>query len=262
MHRLTLNADAEIETPYKSIARAANILSCLSEGKNTVTEIAQYCELSKSTAIRLLKALVKSHLVIRDPIHHKYFLGSLLNRLVANPKTTHLNLITLSVGEMNRLSKICGETVVLGILVGMQNIRLHMIPSIHNVRVYDDENYDLTKLNLHGAAIKASLSQLERREMVLVLNNILSESSTADSNFDKEQFLTQLNEIREQGYAISRGEKIAGALAISVPIKGYHLPASLSVVGIESRFETKLPELLPEIVASTNRISNNLLKSK
>jgi DNA-binding IclR family transcriptional regulator len=102
------------------MSRAARILSCLSDGKNSVTEIAQHCELSKPAVSRLLQALEKSNLTIRAPIHRKYFLGSLLNRLVASPKTTHLNLITLSLGEMDRLSRLCGETVVLGILVGIQ----------------------------------------------------------------------------------------------------------------------------------------------
>jgi IclR family KDG regulon transcriptional repressor len=248
------DVNQENQNAYKSISHAAKILSCLSDGKNSVTEIAQYCELSKPTVSRLLQALEKSNLAIRDPVHRKYFLGSLLNRLVANPKTTHLNLITLSIEEMNHLSKMCGETVVLGILVGVQNIRLHLIPSIHNIRVYDDDNYDLTSQNLQGAAIKASLSQLERSELALVI-------TTKDPNFDKRQFLSQLDQIREQGYAISRGEKISGALAISVPIKSYHFPAALSVVGIESRFEPKVPTLLPEIMASANRIAKNLPKS-
>jgi IclR family KDG regulon transcriptional repressor len=249
----------EPQTAYKSIARAAKILSCLSDGKNSVTEIAQHCELSKSTVSRLLAALEKSNLAIRDPVHRKYFLGYLLNLLVANPKTTHLNLITLSIGEMDNLSKICGETVALDVLVGIRNIRLHMIPSIYNIRVYDD-NSDLTGLNIQGAAIKALFSQLDRRELALVMNYIKLEDTTNNSSFEKKKILSQLDQIREQGYAVSRGERIAGAIAITVPIRGYHLPAALTVLGVESRFEPKIAELLPEIIASANRISINLQK--
>lgn len=247
------------QTAYKSISRAAEILSCLSDGKNSVTEIAEQCELSKSTVSRLLTALEKSNLAIRDPVHRKYFLGYLLNRLVANPKTTHYNLITLSVGEMSNLSKICGETVVLDILVGIRNIRLHMIPSIYNIRVYDD-NYDSSSLNIQGAAIKALLSQLDRRELALVVNCIKLEDTVKNSILEKKKVLSQLDQIREQGYAISRSERIAGAVAISAAIQGYHLPAALTVLGIESRLEPKIAELLPEIVNSANRISMNLQK--
>jgi DNA-binding IclR family transcriptional regulator len=252
-------ATKETPTAYKSISRAARILSCLSDGKNSVTEIAQHCELSKSTVSRLLAALEKSNLTIRDPVHRKYFLGYLLNRLVANPNTTHLNLITLSAGEMTNLSKICGETVVLDILVGIRNIRLHMIPSIYNIRVYDD-NYDLTSLNIEGAAIKTLLAQLDRNELALVLNYIKFEDTTSNPLLEKKEIMAQLSQIKEQGHSISRGERIAGAIGISAAIQGYHLPAALSVLGIESRFEPKITELLPEIVASANRISQNLKK--
>jgi IclR family KDG regulon transcriptional repressor len=247
----------ENQTAYKSISRAAKILSCLSEGKNSVTEIAEYCELSKPTVSRLLSALEKSNLAVRDPVHRKYFLGHLLNRLVANPKTTHLNLITVSAAEMSNLSKICGETVVLDILVGIRNIRLHLIPSIYNIRVYDD-NSDLTGPNIQGAVMKALLSQLDRRELALALNYIELENTTRDPIFEKKKILSQLDQIRKQGYSISRGERIAGALAISAPVQGYQLPAVLSVLGIVSRFEPNVTELLPEITASANRISNNL----
>ncbi len=252
-------ATKETQTAYKSISRAAKILSCLSDGKNSVTEIAAHCELSKSTVSRLLTALEKSNLAIRDPVHRKYFLGYLLNRLVANPNTTHLNLITLSAGEMNNLSKLCGETVVLDILVGIRNIRLHMVPSIYNIRVYDD-NTDSNSLNIQGAAIKALLSQLDRRELALAMNQIELESPTGNPIFEKKEILSQLDRIIDKGYAISKGERIAGAIAISAPIRGYHLPAALTVLGVESRLESKVAELLPEILASAKRISHNLQK--
>lgn len=247
------------QTAYKSISRAADILSCLSDGKNSVTEIAEQCELSKSTASRLLAALEKSNLATRDPVHRKYFLGYLLNRLVANPKTTHHNLITLSIGEMDNLSKICGETVVLDILVGIRNIRLHMIPSVYNIRVYDD-NYDSSSLNIQGAAIKTLLSQLGRTELALMVNYIKLEDANKNPVLERKKILSQLEQIKEQGYTISRGEIIAGAVAISAAIQGYHLPAALTVLGVESRLEPRITELLPVIVNSAKRISMNLKK--
>ena len=143
------------QTAYKSVSRIAKILSCLSEGKNAVTEIAQQCDLSNATVSRLLKALEQSNFAVRDPIHRKYYLGSFLNRIVANPRTTHLNLITLSLGEMHRLSEICGETVILSILIGIQNIRLHTIPSRHNVRIYDDDVVNITSPEIPGSRHKS-----------------------------------------------------------------------------------------------------------
>jgi IclR family transcriptional regulator, KDG regulon repressor len=245
---------------YKSVSHIAKIFSRLSEGRNSVTEIAKQCELSNATVCRLLKALEQSNFVVRDPIHRKYYLGPFLNHIVANPQTTHLNLIALSLVEMNRLSEICGETVVLSILIGLQNIRLHTIPGRHNVRIYDDEVVNITNPRFQGAGTKTLLSQLSRRDLILALNNIESKNVTGNTSIDKNEFIRQLSQIKKQGYAISRGERIVGALMISAPVKGYHFPAVLSVVGVESRLEPRVPELLPEIIAGANHISQDLPK--
>jgi DNA-binding IclR family transcriptional regulator len=159
---------------------------------------------------------------------------------------------------MNRLSEICGETVVLSILIGIQNIRLHTIPSTRNVRIYDDDIANITGHKFQGAGTKALLSQLGRRDLTLALNNIKSKDEDGNTSINKKEYLLQLKQIRKQGYAISRGERIAGALMISAPIKGYHFPATLSVMGVQSYLEPIVHELLPEIIASTNHISHNL----
>jgi DNA-binding IclR family transcriptional regulator len=248
----------KIKSAYKSVSHIAKILSCLSEGKNAVTDIAQQCELSDATVSKLLKSLEQSNFVVRDNVHRKYYLGSFLNRLVSNPRTTHLNLITLSQGEMNHLSEICGETVVLSLLIGIQNIRLHTISSTRNVRIYDDDVANITIHKFQGAGTKALLSQLSRRDLTLALNNIKSKEVAGNTSINKKDFILQLNQLKKQGYAISRGERIAGAMMISAPIKGYYFPAVLSVMGIESYLEPMVHQLLPEIIASANHISHNL----
>jgi DNA-binding IclR family transcriptional regulator len=57
------------ETAVQSVRRAAEILNCISNGMSSVTDIAERCNLSKSTVHRLLKALGESELVMQDPIN-------------------------------------------------------------------------------------------------------------------------------------------------------------------------------------------------
>jgi IclR family transcriptional regulator, KDG regulon repressor len=251
----------EEQTPYKAVSHVAKVLSCLSDGNNSVTAIAQGSGLSKSIVSRLLEAMQKSNFVIRDPVHRKYFLGPFLGHIVANPKTTHLNLITLAIGEMNRLSEITGETVNLGILMGIQHIRLHIIPSKHNIRVYDDDNITLTSLAFSGAATKALLSQLNQKDLTIMMNNVEMEKITDSSSFDNMEYIQQIDQIKKQGYAVSRGERIPGAMMIAAPIKDYQFPAVLSIMGVDSRLKSRAEEFIPEIVASANHISRNLPKT-
>ena len=93
-----------------SIHRAASILDCLINNKNTVTDIANYCKLSKSTVHRLLKALEESDFVLQDPVKRRYYLGYLFTRLASNLQITHDRLITCAIEEMKYLSDIAEET--------------------------------------------------------------------------------------------------------------------------------------------------------
>jgi predicted transcriptional regulator len=78
--KIKLPADAKKETAVQSIKRASAILNCISDGTNSVTDIATKCDLSKSTVHRLLKALCESELVMQDTLNHQYFLGySIIN---------------------------------------------------------------------------------------------------------------------------------------------------------------------------------------
>jgi len=251
-------SDQKKHNAYKSISQVAQILVCLSEDKNTVSDVAKYCGLSKPTASRLLKALEKSNITIRDGTHPKYYLGPLLSQIVANPIIAHLNLITSSIGEMNRLSEKFGETIALGILIGIQHIKLHTIQSTHKIRVHEDDTISSIIPQLQGAATKVVLSELNQKELASIMNNIKLEKITENSITDLGEFRKQINQAKRQGYAISHGEKITGALAISVPVKGYQFPAVLSILGVESRLEPKLPEVLTEILASAKIISSNI----
>jgi len=249
--------DTEEKTiAVKSISRAADILFCMSNGINTVTDIAKKCELSKSTVHRLLKALKESHLATQDPISQQYHLGPLITRLSSNPQTNHNYLITCAIEEMNGLWDIVEETVTLNIMIGTQYVRLHEIPSKHDLRVI--ESYDPVGSIYVGATAKVLLSQLNDEELKAAIKNIRVSSVTEHSVTDKKILIAQSKKIRQQGYAISYGERIAGALCISSPIKNYFWPAALSIIGPEIRLKPRVNELVREVTTRSSRITNNI----
>lgn len=240
----------------KSISRAGNILLCLSNGTSTVTDIAHQCQLSKSTVHRLLKALEESLIVSQDPINHRYYLGPLITRLSAEPQNTHEYLITCSLEEMKHLSDVSEETITLSTMTGIQYVHLNEIQSKHDLRVIE-EGRRIRPLFM-GATTKVLLSQLGDDELKIVMKNIQIGQTTANTVTDKDVLMAQVEEIRQQGYAVSRGEAVTGALCISVPIKDYVLPVALSIVGPESRLESRVTALIQEMLTSARRISSNI----
>lgn len=249
-------AAGKTASAVKSIARAAGVLVCLSNGTNTITDIAEDCQLSKSTVHRLLKALEESDLAIRNTINHRYYIGHLITRLVSNPQTTHQYLTSSAIDEMKKLADITEETITLGILLGTRYVMLHEIPSQHSLKVTDVTQQ--VGPPFMGAPIKTLLSQLDEANLNTAMKIFRASQAADGTEIDFELLLSQLQQIREDGYALSAGERFVGVLGISAPIRNYVFPAVLSIIGPETRLKSKVPGLIEKLKAGANRISGTI----
>jgi DNA-binding IclR family transcriptional regulator len=240
----------------KSIYRASLILDCISHDVNSLSEIADASKLTRSTTHRLLKALAKSHLVIHDPVSRLYFLGPSITQFIANPKLTHEYLVNASLKEMNYLAEVTEETIVLGVLIGLNHVSLHAIESAHALKIAQAGS---RVGPLHtGAASRALLAQLNATNLNSILDKIQFESWTEYTVTNKEDLLNRVRLVKKQGYAISYNEKIAGSIGIAAPVKDYIIPAALSIVGPESRMKPRTAQFAEKLISATNRISRNL----
>jgi DNA-binding IclR family transcriptional regulator len=111
-----------------------------------------------------------------------------------------------------------------------------------------------------GATCKMLLAQFTEAELETVLRNIRRNSLIHNFAANKELIIGELDRIRKQEYAVSHGERVIGALGISVPIKNYDCPVSLSIVGYDFRLLPKVSEFIEELKMSAERISNNILE--
>jgi DNA-binding IclR family transcriptional regulator len=243
-----------------SVVRAANVLVSLSNGVNNVTDLAKYCNLSKSTVHRLLKTLEEPRFVVYDSINHRYYLGPLVTQLASNSKATHQYLIMSAMEEMNRLADLAEETVTLTLLVGIQFIHLHEITCKQGLKVDErvgDKEEGIAPLLPLGAIQKVLLSQLSDEELIPALKSIAT--GNADGKLiHYDQLMIEINQIRQQGYAVTHGERIPGALSISTPVKNYFCPVALSILGPENRLILKVHPVLEETGTSASRLSENI----
>ncbi len=228
-------------------------MSCLSNDINTITDIASYSNYSTSTVHRLLQSLKELNWATQDENSHKYYLGPLVTQLSSNETIAHRYLIMLALREMMRLSDITEETISLSIMMQLHYMLLYEIPSKHDLRI-TAEGKRLGTLYA-GATAKVMLSQLDDRELKTVLKHLEIRRVTENTVTDKELLLEQLMEIRRVGYCVTYGERIPGAVCISAPVKNYLCPASLHVVGVESRLRPRVNEVIEELKASAGHIS-------
>jgi len=242
-------------TTVKSINRAVDILKCLRDGLDSVTEISRHLDLGKGTVHRLLKTLEDSGFVIQDVLNRKYYLGPFVISLASNPMISHHRLVMCAYHDMTLLRDHINETIVLQVRAGTQRVCLEEIPSNHNIKFTLGKGFVSSLLT--GSGGKVLLSELEADELGLVLKNLQYSTKDKKNPSDKE-LIAELEKIIKQGYATSFGELIDAAASISVPIRNYVIPAALSVAGPDFRFNNMM-DYLEEIKESAKRISNNLI---
>jgi DNA-binding IclR family transcriptional regulator len=258
--KLNLKTDPGDNIQSKSyINRIAATLVGLSKGKNSVTEIADDCNFSISTAHRLLNVLLEPGFTIYDPTNHQYYLGPLISQLAENPDITHQFLLRATANEMKRLSSVTEETISLNMLLGIQLISLGLIQSKYSLRVQELDENDKGRPSLApiAAGQNVLLSQLDENKLNLILKSV---KILDDPLIDIEQVRKELKQTNEQGYAITRGLRIPDVMAISVPVKNYIWPLALTILGPVNRLERRVSTFTTELLTSADRISSNIQK--
>jgi DNA-binding IclR family transcriptional regulator len=170
---------------------------------------------------------------------------------------SHRYLVLHGLKEMYRLSDFTEETVILGCLDQLHFLKLHEIPSSHNLRII--EANDKLKGQFIGATARVLLSQLDDKELRNVIKHVKNDAFTEESAIVNVPSLEQILEIRKKGYAVSYGERNKGAICISAPVKNYFCPVALYIVGLEERLGPRVDMIVKELKASASWISEDIL---
>jgi len=240
-----------------SIIRGAEILRCVSEGIDRISDISKRTLMSKSTVHRLLQSLTASGLASQDEVTHRYYLGPLVHRLISQPIIAHQNLIASTYDEMRQLMMITRETINLNIPIGTERMCLEEVESPENIKCVSGKGSIAPIYS--GSAGKMLLTELNPEQLQIILKNVRFIVLQKNTITNQNDLLVELEKVKKQGYATSFSERISGAASISVPIKNYICPAALSIMGTENRFQEKMMDFLQDLKESAARISRKLV---
>ena len=219
----------------QAIERGIDVLMALAAGPKTLSEVSRNTGLTKATAFRLLVTLAYQNLVVKDA--NTYALGPGCLRLM-HGATRGIGAITpIARPWLTALSASTGETVTIHTRLGRERICVAEIPSPDPIR------YTATI----GATAALTVGSASR---VLIAFEPPADRAVTLAELDAgEQFRREVAEANEAGYALSAGERVPGAAAISVPIIGQGgFVAALSVLGPEFRLaEDRRRAMLPEL---------------
>lgn len=243
----------------QSISRAIAILKAFDDRHPewSLSELSEQVGLNKTTTYRLLAALESEGCIVRNPISGGYRLGVALVALggVALRST---DLYTVARPEMERLAQETGTAVSLEVLNRGQALVLDEVTSRGPAGAPRDMGM---RLPLHATSTgKVLLAHQPPAESEQLLRRPLF-ALTEKTITAPEQLAQELQQIRAQGYAITREELEVGFVATAAPIYDHTntVIAALSLGGPRITLtEDRLPELIALLQVAARTISRRL----
>ncbi|WP_129667720.1 IclR family transcriptional regulator [Phytoactinopolyspora endophytica] len=210
----------------RAVQRVCNILDLIQESPDSfsLNQVAEVTQLPKSSAYRYMATLESRRYIMRDPISGLFRIGPAFLPL----QSRQLSVLADRVRpHLIRLRDEFRETFNLGILDGYRVSYVDIVESPHSVRLAarsgDRDQLHCTAL---GKAIASSLDE-ERVRAILAVEGM--PRRTPATITDLTAYLGELENAREQGYAVDDCENETDGRCIAVPLSGIGLPAAISL---------------------------------
>lgn len=193
------------DSSVRTVERALSILNCFCEDKYelSLTEISKNIGLAPSTASRLILSLEKNDFLARNIDNQKYHLGFKLAKL-GNLCFEHMGFRKIALPYMVELRDLFNESISLYVAERNYRVCVERVESTQSLRKVIDIGRQLPLTR--GASGKLLLAYMPKDKM----RNILMD----DPYFTE----IQLEEIKQNGYAISFSEREEGVTSIATSI--------------------------------------------
>ncbi len=201
----------------QSIEKAMKILDLLMESGKALSlaEISEATQWPKSTVHALLSTLRESNVVEQNASDGKYTLGYHLFELGAQVRNSW-DVVWYAQAPMLHIAATMHSSVYLARLIGNRLLLVACEEPNEGFRVYDELGQTLP---LHCTSQgKAILAQRSSAQVKYLLEEAGMQPYTENSITDIQQFLSQLYEVRDNGYAMEKGEYVSGLYSYAAPI--------------------------------------------
>lgn len=241
-----------------SLQKAIRVLKAFSndEPNLSLTELSRKTGITISSLQRIVSTFVVEGFLHKNEQTKRYQLGHSLLYL-GNLVKQESSLILVAEPILKRLNEETKESISLNVTDGLER------RCILNF----DSSYPLSTKMLVGDTSPLYAGASSKTLLAFMPNyteyiNKVEIKRITDRTVDsKEQLLKQLEEVRQQHYCISYGERVRGACSISVPILNIakHSIASISIVIPEIRYtDYNEEELLQKMKQAAKEIENQL----
>lgn len=242
-----------------NLERALLIIDLLSTQPEGLTQskIAKRLGFANSSIFRITMTLLEHGYLQRDEGKNFGLTGKFLT--IGHRALKESNLILKSIDIMRELRNIIKETILLGSLIDTECVVLEQILGSHHFKFSLDRG---TRILIHCSAPgKAIVAYLPEKEQANIIRRIKFKKFNSRTITSPAAFLKQLEQIREQGYAIDRGEELTGIHCIGAPVfnkYGYPVAAIWTTGPTDRLKKERFDKLGREIKKSAMIISERL----
>lgn len=238
----------------RAVQRALAILDAFDQDhvSMSLNEISERLHMSKATVFRLVQTLEKSGLLIRLD-NMEYTLSLKVVRLAGFVRST-ISVREIARPAMLRLTEETGETITLNTINAHQRLCIDVVetPSPLMAIVKQGEQVSL----LRGATGKILLAYMtpEKREEIYAASDDVTPAV-------RERLEIELGRYRAQGYALTRGQRIEGVTAISVPLHGLKDKTPqycMSLTGPSMRVDQRENDFITLMLEAGQEVSSRL----
>jgi DNA-binding IclR family transcriptional regulator len=240
----------------RTAQKALRMLELLSasEAPRGVSELARALSLPKSNIHRLLTTLEAEGYVRRTP-ERSYVLTFKLWQLGAR-MMSRLDVRSIAPAHMQRLAKAAGESVLLGVLDGFDVVYIDKVEAEQAIRATTTIG---SRVPAHCVSTGKALLSLQPPEFITQLMRHAKAYTSATAH-TQQKLAKQLQEARQQGYAVNRQEFRDGVSGIGAAImdSGGNAVAAIGVWGPDARIVANLKMLARQVTVSADAISHDL----
>ncbi|MFC5993574.1 IclR family transcriptional regulator [Pseudonocardia hispaniensis] len=240
-------------TGTQAVDRAAALLALVvrAEGPRTFTSLVDELGLAKSTTSRLLQALERHRLLLRDR-DGAFRPGPLFTLYAARHDPVH-DLVDAARSTLQRIGEATAETVNLAVPRGDAVVQVAQV----------DSTFLLGATNWVGVDVPAHCTALGKvfyAHEALPLPAGPLEQRTPHSRTDPAALRRDLAEVVRRGFAVSREELELGLVAVAAPIRSGDgaVIAAVSVSGPTPRLGDRLERIGKLLVNETATLSAQL----
>lgn len=227
----------------RSLERALDLLMALESASHSmgVSELARATNMPKQTAQRLLKVLERRSLVQKHLARYQLGAGTVP---LAGAFLMKDGLIRTSFPILGELAQLVSETVTLFVRQGFDRVVVQRFPSTNLLRysVQIGQRMPLL-LGASGLVLAAAMPEDELRQL---FDQVRETWSGRSEELDEERLMGRLRRVKDEGLAVSYGEREPGLFSVAAPIVrpcGETI-AAIAVTGPQSRMTEGKMELI------------------